>query len=200
MMEWMVMKPWWDPWWWPWSVVTMGHPVASQPDHKNCVNFAHFWNFWPIFDPFDHWGVVGVNPYKDQPGHKISFWLFPQPWYDKHDDTCQRDWVLDQHEEQLSLWLQVVSAGKVFWSLSGQAVCYLQGATPLQVAYNVISLIPCHIVSFSVCTWMWRQLASSWQEQVGTCANCCQLRLLLVSQFPSWLVSQLEHHLAFASL
>ena len=57
--------------------------------------------------------------------------------YDDDDETCQRDSVLDQQEEQQSLWLQVVWVGLAVWNL---VVCHLQGETPLQVVCNVISV------------------------------------------------------------
>ena len=52
--------------------------------------------------------------------------------YDDDDDidTCQRDSGLDQQEEPLSLWLQVVLVGLVVLNL---VVCHLQGETLLQV-------------------------------------------------------------------
>ena len=84
---------------------------------------------------------------------------------DKHDDTCQRDLVLVQQEEQLSLWLQVVwnqvvwnqvvwswvqvvwSWVQVVWSWV-QVGGYLQGAPLLQVVCNVIfvniKILACH--------------------------------------------------------
>ena len=72
---------------------------------------------------------------------------------DKHDDTCQRDLVLVQQEEQLSLWLQVVwnqvvwSWVQVVWSWV-QVGGYLQGALLLQVVCNVIfvniKILACH--------------------------------------------------------